>query len=133
MKTEYTEKVASCKGIVWNIKSMQKHTVPTDQRKTDILDAKAIVLKKSEVKEEKVYALVNRFVCINLVDEATFERNKENIPSDYRFVCDVMHTTKLYIFTGGDKCHQIKLLPVPIGQHNDKGFPLEQVSALTMA
>ena len=56
------------------------------KRKTEIVDAEAIVIKKPEIKEEKVYALVNRFGYIKLVDEATYERNKENIPSDYRYV-----------------------------------------------
>lgn len=101
------------------------------KRKTEIVDAEAIVIKKPEIKEEKVYALVNRFGYIKLVDEATYERNKENIPSDYRYVCEVMNTGKLYIFTEGGKCHQIKAMSVPMGRYNDKGVPLEQVSALT--
>lgn len=102
------------------------------KRKTEILDAEAIVLKKPEIKEEKVYALVNRFGYIKLVDEATFERNKENVNKDYRYICEVMNTGKLYIFTEGGKCHQIKALSVPMGRYNDKGVPLEQVSGLTM-
>ncbi len=101
------------------------------KRKTEIVDAEAIVIKKPEIKEEKVYALVNRFGYIKLVDEVTYERNKENIPSDYRYVCEVMNTGKLYIFTEGGKCHQVKVLSVPMGRYNDKGVPLEQVSALT--
>jgi len=100
------------------------------KRKTEILDAEAIVLKKPEIKEEKVYALVNRFGYIKLVDEATFERNKENVNRDYRYICEVMNTGKLYIFTEGGKCHQIKVLSVPMGRYNDKGVPLEQVSAM---
>ena len=41
-----------------------------------------------------------------------------------------MNTGKLYIFTEGGKCHQIKVLSVPMGRYNDKGVPLEQVSAM---
>ncbi len=102
------------------------------KRKTEIIDADAIVLKKTEIKEERVYALVNRFGYIKLVDEATFERNKENVNKDYRYVCEVMNTGKLYIFTEGGKCHQIKVMSVPMGRYNDKGIPLEQISSLTM-
>ncbi len=102
------------------------------KRKTEILDAEAVVLKKPEIREEKVYALVNRFGYIKLVDEATFERNKEHIPTDYRYVCEVMNTGKLYVFTEGGKCHQVKALSVPMGRYNDKGVPLEQVSGLSM-
>ncbi len=102
------------------------------KRKTEILDAEAIVLKKPEIKEEKVYALVNRFGYIKLVDEGTFERNKENVNKDYRYICEVMNTGKLYVFTRGGKCHQIKAMSVPMGRYNDKGVPLEQLSGLTM-
>ena len=101
------------------------------KRKTEIVDAEAIVIKKPEIKEEKVFALVNRFGYIKLVDESTYERNKENIPNDYRNVCEVMNTGKLYVFTEGGKCHQIKVVSVPMGRYNDKVVPLEQVSALT--
>jgi len=102
------------------------------KRKTEIIDAETIVLKKPEIKEEKVYALVNRFGYIKLVDEATYERNQENIPADYRYICEVMNTGRLFIFTEGGKCHQIKVKDVPMGRYNDKGIPLEQVSALTV-
>jgi len=102
------------------------------ERKTEIIDAETIVLKKPEIKEEKVYALVNRFGYIKLVDEATYERNQENIPADYRYICEVMNTGRLFVFTERGKCHQIKVKDVPMGRYNDKGVPLEQVSALTM-
>jgi len=101
------------------------------KRKTEIVDAEAIVLKKPQIKEEKVYALVNRFGYIKLIDEATYERNKENIETDYRYICEVMNTGKLYVFTEIGKCHQIKAMSVPMGRYNDKGVPLEQVSGLT--
>lgn len=101
------------------------------KRKTEIVDAEAIVIKRPGLKEEKVFALVNRFGYIKLVDEATYERNKESIPAEYRYVCEVMNTGKLYVFTAGGKCHQIKALSVPMGRYNDKGIPLEQVSGLT--
>lgn len=100
-------------------------------RKTLLTDAEAIVLKKPEIKEEKVYALVNRFGYVKLVDEATYERNKDNAQNDYRYICPLMNTGKLFVFTAGGRCHQIKALSVPMGRYNDKGVPLEQVSGLT--
>ncbi|MBO4261860.1 MAG: DNA topoisomerase 4 subunit A [Clostridia bacterium] len=106
----------------------EKYAVP---RKTVILDEEAVVLKKPEMKEEKVYALVNRFGYIKLIDDATMERNRENVPKDYRYVMEVMNTGRMYVFTENGKCHQIKAKDVPMGRYNDKGVPLEQVSALS--
>ena len=103
------------------------------KRKTEIVDADAIVLKKPEIKETLVYALVNRFGYIKLVDGATYERNIANVHKDYRFVCPVMNTGKLYVFTDTGKCHQIKAENVPYGKYNEKGVPLENVSALGKA
>ena len=42
-----------------------------------------------------------------------------------------MNIGRLYVFTAEGKCHQIKVLSVPMGRYNDKGVPLESVSALT--
>jgi DNA gyrase subunit A len=103
------------------------------KRKTEIVDAEAVVLKKPEIKEEKVYALVNRFGYIKLIDGATYERNAANVEADYRFVCEVMNTGRLYLFTDTGRCHSIKAMAVPMGRYNDKGVPLEQVSGLTAA
>ena len=106
----------------------EKYAVP---RKTLIIDEEAVVLKKPEIKEEKVYALVNRFGYIKLIDDATMERNRESVPRDYRYVMEVMNTGRMYVFTENGKCHQIKAKDVPMGRYNDKGVPLEQVSALS--
>lgn len=114
------------KSVMLEIKSKY-----AKKRKTEILDASQVVIKKPEIREEKVYALVNRFGYVKLVDEATYERNRESISNDYRYACEVMNTGKLYLFTEGGKCHQIKAMTVPMGRYNDKGVPLEQVSALT--
>jgi len=59
------------------------------------------------------------------------ERNRENVPKDYRYVMEVMNTGRMYVFTENGKCHQIKAKDVPMGRYNDKGVPLEQVSALS--
>ena len=101
------------------------------KRKTEITDAEAVVIKQPEIKEEKMHAVINRFGYIKLLDETTYERNKENVESDYRYVCEVMNTGRLYVFTAEGKCHQIKASAVPVGKYNDKGVPLEKVSGLT--
>ena len=101
------------------------------KRKTEVLDADAVVIKKPEIKAEKVYAIVNRFGYIKLVDAATYERNKENVEREYRYICEVMNTGKLFVFTDAGKCHLINALSVPTGKYNDKGVPLETISGVT--
>lgn len=102
------------------------------KRRTEIVDAAAVILKKPEIKVEKVYVLVNRFGYIKLINAATYERNQEHILGDYRYVCEVMNNGRVFVFTEGGKCHQIKVQNIPMGRYNDKGVPIEQVSSLTM-
>ena len=101
------------------------------KRRTELRDEEAIVLKKAEIKEEKVYALLNRFGYLKLVDEATYERNKENVAKDFRFAVPLMNTGRLLAVAEDGQCHQIRLQAVPLSKYNEKGVPLETVSPLT--
>ncbi len=101
------------------------------RRRTELTDAEAVVLQAPEVKPEKVYALVNRFGYIKLIDEATRTRNAAGIETDYRFCEPVMTDGKLGVVTDAGQCHQIQISKVPLGKYNDKGVPLETVSPMS--
>lgn len=100
-------------------------------RKTDIIDAAPIVIKAPEVKPEKMYALVNRFGYIKLITEDTYNRNAENIAKDYKFCAELMNNGTLYLFTAEGKCHMAKATSIPAGKMNEKGVPMETISALS--
>lgn len=99
-------------------------------RKTELIDADAIVIKPQEVKAEKVWALVNRFGYIKLIDEATKMRNQASIVKDYKYCVEVMNTGTVYVFTENGKCHLIKAQNIPIGKYTDKGVPIETLCGL---
>jgi DNA gyrase subunit A len=101
-------------------------------RRTEIVDAAPVEIKKPEFREEVVYAVVDRLGYIKLFDEVTYNRNYRNIPKDYQYCLEVMNTGKLFVFTAEGKCHGVKALSVPMGRYNEKGVPLEKVSALTV-
>ncbi len=106
----------------------KKYAVP---RKTDIIDAAPIVIKAPEVKPEKMYALVNRFGYIKLVSEDTYNRNAANIAKDYKYCVEVMNTGTVLLFTAEGKCHMAKATNIPAGKMNEKGVPMETISALS--
>lgn len=106
----------------------KKYATP---RKTDIIDAAPIVIKAPEVKPEKLYALVNRFGYIKVVNEDTYNRNAANIAKDYKYCTEVMNNGTLYIFTQEGKCHIAKASVVPGGKITEKGVPMETISALS--
>ena len=106
----------------------KKYAVP---RKTDIIDAAPIVIKTPEIKPEKMYALVNRFGYIKLISEETYNRNAANIEKDYKYCTEVMNTGAILLFTAEGKCHMTKASAIPAGKMNEKGVPMETISALS--
>lgn len=106
----------------------KKYSTP---RKTDIIDAAPIVIKAPEVKPEKMYALVNRFGYIKLISEDTYNRNAANIAKDYKWCTEVMSTGTVLLFTAEGKCHMAKATSIPSGKMNEKGVPMETISALS--
>ena len=106
----------------------KKYAVP---RKTDIIDAAPIVIKAPETKPEKMYALVNRFGYIKLISEDTYNRNAANIAKDYKWCTEVMNTGTVLLFTAEGKCHMAKATNIPAGKMNEKGVPMETISALS--
>ncbi|MBQ7364664.1 MAG: DNA topoisomerase [Clostridia bacterium] len=101
-------------------------------RRTVITDGAPIEIKKPEFREETVYAVVDKLGYIKLFDEPTYNRNYRNIPKDYTYCLEVKNTGRLFLFTAEGKCHQVKVMAVPMGKYNEKGVPLEKVSALTL-
>ena len=94
-------------------------------RKTDVVDAELVVIKPQEVKPEKMWVLVNRFGYIKLIDEATKNRNQASLDKDYKYVCEVMNTGTVFVFTMNGKCHLIKAMNIPYGKYTDKGVPVD--------
>ena len=82
-------------------------------RKTDGVDAELVVIKPQEVKPEKMWVVVNRFGYIKLIDEATKNRNQASLDKDYKYVCEVMNTGTVFVFTMNGKCHLIKAMNIP--------------------
>lgn len=99
-------------------------------RKTMISDEKEIVIEKEEIVEQDFYVLIDRFRYVKLIDEATYQRNIESIPKDYKYFFQIKNTDKLLIFTDLGKMHQIKANNIPLCKYKDKGTPLENLSNL---
>ena len=96
-------------------------------RKTAIEDAKEAVYVAAPIKEETVYFVMDRFGYSKTMDKATYQRNKENILKEYKFIVPCMNTDKICIFTNLGLMHQIKVLDIPAGKFRDKGVPIDNL------
>lgn len=140
LKEEYDEickRIAEYEDILSNPSSM-KRVIRKEldalkkefqrERRTVIEDGKAAVYVEAPLKQEQIYFVMDRFGYSKTFDKATYERNKENVVKDYKYVVPCMNTDKICIFTNQGIMHQVKALDIPAGKYRDKGTPIDNLS-----
>lgn len=99
-------------------------------RMTSILDEAEVVIKKEEIEEQTYYLVSDKFRYAKLLDEATYQRNLEAIPRDFKYYMSLSNLDKLLVFTDSGKMHSVKAMQIPLGKYKDKGSPIENMSNL---
>lgn len=140
LKKEYEEclkRIAEYEGILGNKGKMAK-TIKSDllairkeyqyARKTVITDAQAAVYEESKPAEQEVVFLMDRFGYVRSIDLAAFERNKDAVYSENKYVFTCMNTDRICLFTDKGNMHQVKMMDVPFGKFRDKGKPIDNIS-----
>jgi len=102
-------------------------------RRTVIDNVEEVVYEEKKVEEMEVYFLMDRFGYAKTVDKATYERNKENIEKENKYVFPIMNTDRVCLFTNTGKMHMVKVMDVPHGKMRDKGIPVDNMSNFSNA
>lgn len=97
------------------------------ERKTELTNAKAAVVKALPVEEKEVVFVMDRFGYSKILDKSTYERNEETVLKEYRHIVHCMNTDKVCVFTDTGVMHQIKVQDIPAGRLRDKGTPLDNI------
>ena len=97
-------------------------------RKTLIENGKEAVYEESAVAVSEVVFVMDRFGYCKLLDRSTYDRNRETVDTEYKYVIPCLNTDKLCVFTDTGNLHQIKLMDVPSGKLRDKGTPSDNLS-----
>ncbi len=98
------------------------------ERRTTITDAKTAVFVEKEAPAQEVVFIMDRFGYAKTIDTASYERNKEAIYSDFKYVINCMNTDKICIFTDNGQLHQIKVKDIPfLTKFRDKGTPIDNL------
>ena len=139
LKKDYEEivnRIAEYEDILENQASMAK-TIKKDlanikknysvERKTVIEDAVEAVYVEKKIEEQQVMFIMDRFSYAKTIDMATYERNKEAVHGENKYVFSCMNTDKLCLFTDTGMLHQIKILDVPFVKFRDKGTPIDNL------
>ena len=103
------------------------------KRKTVIDNVEEVVFEEKKIEEMEVYFLMDRFGYAKTIDKAAYERNKETVDREYKYVFSCMNTDKICIFTNTGKMHTVKVLDVPHGKMRDKGTPVDNMSNFSNA
>ena len=139
LEKEYNEllkRIAEYEDILGNTASMAK-VIKKDlqkikkeyatERRTVIEDGTAAVYVEEKVAEAEYVFVMDRFGYAKLIDPASYERNRETIELENKYIFSCMNTDKICVFTDNGYLHQIKALDVPVKKFRDKGVPLDNL------
>jgi len=96
-------------------------------RRTSLENAEEIVLEEKKAEAYPAVFLMDRFGYARLIDEQTYERNREAADSESRFVIHCMSDEKLCIYTDLGRQHLLRMESVPHGKFRDKGTPIDNL------
>ena len=97
-------------------------------RRTVIDNLEEVVVEEKKIEEMDVVFLMDRFGYAKTIDTSIYERNKETVDSENRYVLTCKNTDKICIFTNKGQLHLLKVLDLPYGKLRDKGTPIDNVS-----
>ena len=72
--------------------------------------------------------LMDRFGYARTIDMQTYERNKETVHAENKYVFQCKNTGKICLFTNTGQLHTIKASDLPFGKFRDKGVPVDNIS-----
>ena len=97
-------------------------------RRTVITDAEEAVYEEAPEIEIPAVLSMNRFGYLKMYDLQVYEKNKEAVEEESKRMIFCMNTSRIFIFTDGGNCHQLRMKDVPLSKIKDKGVPIDNIS-----
>ena len=98
------------------------------KRRTVIDNLEEAVGEEVKMPEMDVMFVMDRFGYAKIIDMPAYERNKEAITEEYKYICKCRNTGKICLFTNAGNLHTFKAADLPMGKLKDKGVPVDNVS-----
>ncbi|MBO4887111.1 MAG: DNA topoisomerase 4 subunit A [Firmicutes bacterium] len=98
-------------------------------RRTEIVNAAEIVIEEKPEEILPVVVLADRFHYIRSVDPAVYEKNRESIEAENKYIILASTDQKLILFTDKGKAHTLKVKDIPYGRLRDKGVPVDNITS----
>lgn len=125
-KSILKDKDEASKLIIEDIKDIKKN-FGTD-RKTEITDIEEVVIEEPKAEAMPVVFVQDKFGYCKTIDVSAFEKNKEQIETEYPYVYQTETTERAIIFGSSGNMYQIKMEKVPLQKIKDKGKPIDNLS-----
>ncbi len=98
------------------------------KRRTEITNAEEAVYIEKKAEEMDIIFMMDRFGYARTIDMQTYERNKDAVISENKYVFQCKNTGKVCLFTNMGQLHTIKVSDIPFGKLRDKGVPIDNIS-----
>ena len=98
------------------------------KRITRIENAEEAVYEEKKIEEMDIMFLMDKFGYCKTIDMTTYERNKETVHTDFKYVIKCKNTGRMCIFTNTGQLYTIKVTDIPFGKLRDKGMPIDNIS-----
>lgn len=96
-------------------------------RRTVIENAAEAVYEEKKIEEMPVVFMMDRFGYSKTIDMAAYERNKEAVHNENKYIIQCMNTGRICVFTNTGRMHMIRVMDVPFGKFRDKGTPIDNL------
>ena len=98
------------------------------KRGTRIENAEEAVYEEKKQEEMEIVFLMDKFGYCKTIDVSAYERNKEAVQAEFKYLVRCKNTGKICVFTNIGQLHTIKASDVPFGKFRDKGLPIDNIS-----
>lgn len=98
------------------------------KRRTEITNAEEAVYIEKKAEEMDIIFMMDRFGYARTIDLQTYDRNKDTVISENKYVFQCKNTGKVCLFTNMGQLHTIKVSDIPFGKLRDKGVPIDNIS-----
>ena len=98
------------------------------KRRTVIENQEEAVFEEKKPEDVELCFVMDRFGYAKTLDKSVYERNKETVHSEYKYVFPCMSSDRICLFTDKGQMHTVKAADLPSGKLRDKGTPIDNVS-----
>lgn len=98
------------------------------ERRTVIDDIADVVIAEPEAKASECVFVMDKLGYCKLIDAAQYDKNKETIDTDNKYVIRTNTLGAILIFTEKANLYRLKCADIPVKKPKDKGVPVDNVS-----